>query len=421
VGKLEVPENVETETLLAIKEVTKFKKTHFRELLNPKTFDPFSAQHSKYSITVPTEAHSKLSYYYEPLTPKELPGNWRFPRLTASSGSNLTDFHLPHRDKLDLELMGHRLPYSGLEDLFDTFGIPHRVMQQGYSSPQSTWTISRPATILLESSIEDETARIQIKHPTKLNREGLSVGLRILTGRTPILRRSIDLPTMSKSSKQKWSITTIEEHIDDAVAADVHLSHDGEILGHYWISDPRKSLNPRLVLHKLSDKKGVIGPSFFDQRANSFEDSVSLLLNLLGLTAITYGGISSLKDAPDILAYSTLGHLFVIECTTTDVGRSGKLLKLSQRTREIRDAANQGGIGYPHILPVMFTTLMKEETKACWDEAADFGIALVCHENIQNLIGRVEAPPTPQELYDAALATIPVKSDEQGSLFKDNQ
>ena len=122
VDKLNIPADVETETILAVKEVVRLRKSHVRDLLNPKTFDPFFSPHNKHSISVPTEARSNLSYYYEPLTPRELPGNWRFPRLTANSGSNLTNLHLPHRDKLDLELMGHKFPYSDIEDLFDTFG-----------------------------------------------------------------------------------------------------------------------------------------------------------------------------------------------------------------------------------------------------------------------------------------------------------
>ena len=113
--------------------------------------------------------------------------------------------------------------------------------------------------------------------------------------------------------------------------------------------------------------------------------------------------------------------MFIIECTITDVGRSGKLLKLSQRAREVREAANQGGVGIPHILPAMFTSLLRDETKACWEEAADFGIALVCRENIENLIGRVEAPLTAQALYEVALTLIPKKNEGQGTLFQNDQ
>jgi len=416
-----LPKTVKTNSLLAVKEVIDFKDKHLDVLLDKESFDPFVAPNGEFEITVPIEDRSKLSYYFEPFTRREFPRNWRYPTLTTSAGSTLTNHHLPSRDQLDLELLGNDLPYSGLNELLSTFGVPHTVMQQGYSSPQAIWIISHPAVIMQSSSIENEIANIEIRCPISLDHQNMSVGIRALTGQPPIVRKNIPTSKIEWTIDGCWRKGVISEPVEATAAADIHLSYRGNFLGHHWISDQKRSLNPRHLLHKLSDNKDVIGLKFFNQKADHFEDCVSLLLNLLGLTAITYGGIPSLKDAPDILAYSPHGHLFVIECTTTDVGRSGKLLKLSQRTREIKDAANQGGIGYPHILPVMFTTLFKEETKACWDEAAGFGIALICQENIQNLIERIEGPPTPQELYDAALAEIPAKNGEQGTLFQNNQ
>lgn len=171
-------------------------------------------------------------------------------------------------------------------------------------------------------------------------------------------------------------------------------------------------------MHRIFDNKGVVGSEFFNLKRDNFEDSISLLFGLYGLTPITYGKIPFLKDAPDILVYSPIGHLFVVECTTTDIGRSGKLLKLSQRTREIKSAISQAGTGIIHVLPMMVTQLMREETKACWEEAANFGISLVCREDIQNLINSVERPSSPQVLFDAAMELIPQNPREQELQFQ---
>lgn len=412
VEKLTVPVTVETDSVLAIRKVIDFNEQHFDRAVAPKTFDPFSTFVDEYKISVPNEVGTKLRYYFEPFTQREFPGNWRWPALTAKSDQNLTNHHLPRQEQLDLELMSHELPYSGVQDLFEAFSIPQTIFQRGYSCPEATWIITHPAIVLDTSVIENETAKIKLKCPNSLNTQDLSVGLRVLTGTPPIVRANVKMSNATWTPKEKWSFAEVEEPVGAGKIADVHLKYKGRYLGHHWIKDPEKSLNPRHALYKLSDSKDVIGATFFDQKPDHFEDSVSLLLNLLGLTAVSYGRIPPLKDAPDILAYSPVGHLFVVECTTGDIGRDGKLLKLSQRTREIREAANQGGIGYPFIIPVIFTTLQKEETKAYWDEAADFGIALVCRENIENLIGRVEAPPTPQQLYDEAIAAIPRKSDQ---------
>ena len=224
VDKLSLPENVETKSLLAIKEVINFDKAFLDDHFNPKTFCPFSAPNEEYEIIVPNEVHSKVSYYFEPFTRHEFPGNWRWPALTANTGSNLSNHHLPHQDQLDLELFGHALPYSGLSDLFDTFGIPQTIMQQGHSAPRAIWIITHPATILPSSSIENEIAKIIIRCPKALDHEHLSLGVRILTGQPPIVRKTIPTSKIEWKTEGDWKEGFIEEPVESATVADIHLS-----------------------------------------------------------------------------------------------------------------------------------------------------------------------------------------------------
>ena len=410
---LNIPEIVETASLLAIREVREFDMTLFEQHLKSLDSDPYYTSHPDYEIEIPDDAKSRPSFYLEPFTPQAFPGNWRWPALNVSSGSGLTQHHLPNRQRLDLELFAHHLPYAGLDDLLDAFGISRDVMQRGHSNPKTTWIITHPAIILRESNISDGQATIQIRCPANIDGDDLSLGMRVFTGTPPILRENIQNSEIDWQSAEKWKTGTICLPMATTAVADVHLSYKGQYLGHYWIADPNRSLNPKADIHRLFDTKNIVGSGFFDVKANLLEDSVAILLDLLGLTTIKYGGIPQLQDAPDILAFSNSGHLFVIECTTTDVGRSGKLLKLRQRTREITEAVTQGALGYRHIQPVMFTVLEKEETKSCWEEAAEFGISLVCRENIEEMIKRVATPPTPQEIYEAAVAAIPPKNNKQ--------
>lgn len=408
-----LPSRVETHSLIAGRQIADIESIDLGNILDIDKFDPFFVPLGDLNLEVRDEARAQPRYYFEPFGPAGPQGNWRLPKLTAQPSTSLTDYNLPNQVVLDLELMANELPYSGLRDLFDTFGIPPSTMQRGYSSPIAGWTITHPASVLSGSEIENGRAKIQLKCAAGVDTTLLNLGLQILSNQPPIFRKRVPVSRIEWTPDGKFSLGYLEEEVDDAVVADVYLSYRGEYLGHYWISDESKSLNPRLLLHKLNDSKNVIGDGFFSLKADFFEDSISLLLNLLGLTAITYGGIPQLQDAPDIIAYSPEGHLFVIECTTTDVGRSGKLLKLKQRTEEIKDAAHKGGVGYSYAIGVLFTSLSREETKSCWNEAADFGIALVCREEIENLIGRVTAPPSYQEIYDAAVAAIPKHNSQQ--------
>jgi len=61
---------------------------------------------------------------------------------------------------------------------------------------------------------------------------------------------------------------------------------------------------------------------------------------------------------------------------------------------------------------------MNEDKLGSTSEAAGFGIALVCQEDIQNLIRRLETPPKFQELYDGVIALIPKTNNDQENLFR---
>lgn len=410
------PMTVETPSILAVREIIDCDENVISSFLSQVRTSPFMVPFNGQAIFVSDRIEDRYTCFFEPMTRREFPGPWRWPAVTISAQSQISFESFPRDEQLDIELLSHDIPFKGLEDLFNTFGIPDSCKQANFSSPTSIFTVSNPAILLPESSMSDESAHIKIKCADTMDPSDISVGIRAFQKSHPPIRTNITSEQIEWTKDGTWLIGESTKHIADAAFADVHLNYKNEFLGHYWVNDPAKSLNQRFLLHRLFDKKDVVGDAFFAQKADYFEDAISLLLNLLGLTAITYGGIPALKDAPDILASSTFGHLFVIECTTTDISRSGKLLKLSQRTKEIIEAVQVGGLEYGNIQPVMCTSLPRAETKASWDEAAEFGISLLCKEDIQSLINGLEVPRTPQELFTAIMTLIPKKDDRQNTL-----
>ncbi len=131
------PIAVETESLLAVRELLDIDETQIDSNLNKIRSNPFSLRFPDDSISVSDEALQGISYYFEPMHRRDTPGNWRLPALTVSTGSNLTSNHFPNREKLDLELRSNAVPFAGTDDLFETLGIPQSTMQRGYSSPTS--------------------------------------------------------------------------------------------------------------------------------------------------------------------------------------------------------------------------------------------------------------------------------------------
>jgi len=184
------------------------------------------------------------------------------------------------------------------------------------------------------------------------------------------------------------------------------LTYDGEFLGSWWARDQSITFSARAALHKAVDRDNALVAKFFDDR-NAFEEHVLALLSLLGLDCLYYGNITELKDGPDILALSNQGHLYVIECTTGDISSRGKLRRLYERTNAIRAALANSAYRPSEVLAVMVTSSPKSDTLHCWDELANYKIAIVCREEIATLLAQIEAPPTADRLFAAAVAAIP--------------
>jgi hypothetical protein len=164
-----------------------------------------------------------------------------------------------------------------------------------------------------------------------------------------------------------------------------------------------------MMLHRSLDTRDQLKSSFFE-RPEQFEDRVLLVLTLIGLTALKYGKVQT--DAPDILALSTARHVYVIECTTGDINSRGKLQRLSDRTRQVREKLSNTSNPPVGVIPVIFTSLLREETAMHWDTAATFRIAVVARENIIGLLDSLDTQVQPDQLYNATLSLIPGKRDD---------
>ena len=184
----------------------------------------------------------------------------------------------------------------------------------------------------------------------------------------------------------------------------------GDLLGKWFVRDFGNSFNDRMLLHRAMDARDQFKSSFFE-RPEQFEDRVLLLLTLIGLTALKYGKVQT--DAPNILAISTVSHVYVVECTTGDINSRGKLQRLSDRTKQIREKLSNTSNPPVGVVPVIFTSLSREDTAMHWETAATFNIALVTRENIVNLLENMDANISPDQLYNGTLALVPSKKGDQ--------
>jgi len=397
---------IETDSILAIREVIPFDESLMDGILNGNEFRPFDVTLSGYSIQTDPESKKSLSYFFEPRHLKEFQSQWRRPALTATGKDSLGLYHKHRQENLDIELLGNEIPYESINDLLSSLGLPLNAFQSGQLIPQSTFIISTPVIVLEESSITGDTAKVIIRCCSDVERDNIRFSVRAFNRSGPPTRFHIPNKQIEWEADGNWITGTAEIGLSDNPHAAIHLSYGNDFLGTWFIRDAANSLNNRFLVHKVFHKDGVLSDLLHSERGIPFETATTALFSLLGLNCVTYGSLRYLTDGPDIVAYSDAGHLYVIECKGGAI-KEGKLHELSLRCEEISKAVRADGMGIQHVLPVLVTNLPRDQTKVKWAEAAKLSISLVCQEELKNLVGQLEFPPTPQALYEAARASIP--------------
>lgn len=390
-------------------ETASVRAHRFVELLSDPTGEVESALADPYK-SIEAElgslfrGESGLTTTFHRFYPPEYPGAQRWPTLRVEaprlSGQGTTETL-----KLELELLSHSTPYDGLTDVYEEFGLPAQFTADT-SGCVTEIILSPVCEIDVGSELRDGLLRMSVRAAAAIIPEQVSIGVKAF-GRTGIRRYSVrgDSFTWDKSSSPM--VGTVESRLEETPMVLTTLSYRGEHLHRWWIRDETRSYNQLLDLHRAVDPSGGLSQDdFFDQK-NDFEERAGLLLSLLRLRTLKYGQIPKLTDAPDILALSDSGHLYVVECTTGDVNAKGKLQRLAERSQGIAQALNQSDTKPTHILPMIVTSLPRSQTVAHHATAHSLGIAILSREKIIDLIGRVATPPAPDTLFTELSSLVP--------------
>jgi hypothetical protein len=358
-----------------------------------------------------------LSFEYEPLHLSRFAGASRLPALTADwFNQNYRTF--AETKQLDQELQRHDTPYDGFSDLALALGIP--VGFDDLNKRRFSEVVLLPPVGLLVDATDQprselskgELSLVLKAHPA-LPAERLRVGVKAFQQRGAPDRFTLDNAGISRDAE---GFLCVKQTLSspDVPVVQVFVSFEDELMGKWLVRDFGSSFNDRMLLHRALDVSDQLKASFFE-RPEQFEDKVLLALTLMGLTALKYGRI--LTNGPDILAISASRHVFVVECTTGDINSRGKLQRLSDRTKQISERLSNSSNPPVGVVPVVFTSLPREETSMHWDTAATFQIAIVARENIVRFLEALDAPVSPDQLYAGTLSLIPSKKVEpQGVL-----
>jgi len=363
----------------------------------------------------PTSHH--LSFDYEPLHLSRFAGPGRLPALTVY-WNNQHYQPFVRTKELDQELQRYETPYDGFADLAGALGIP-----VGFDDLDkkrfSEVVLLTPGTLQVDASenprseLSKGDLSLILKAHQEFAPEEVKFGIKAFQQKGAPDRFTIDSALVERDAegflRAKHTLSS-----PDVPIVQVFVSRQEELIGKWWVRDFGNSFNDRMLLHRSLDVADQLKTSFFE-RPEQFEDKVLLALTLMGLNALKYGKI--ITNGPDILAMSASRHVFVVECTTGDINSRGKLQRLSERTKQINERLSNSSNPPVGVIPVIFTSLPREDTAMHWDTAATFRIAIVARENIARFLDLLDAPISADQLYSSTLSLIPSKKAEsQGEL-----
>lgn len=311
-------------------------------------------------------------------------------------------------EELNCELRAHSIPFDGIGDLLTSVYLDPNERRQ--NSDFSIVATNLVAVDRVTSVISQGVAHIHCLATPKLNAEEIRIGV------IPFIRQFSERKSVS-GTNLSWEVRddgiahgSIDMDIGNSQAVQVFLSKNDMLYDRYWIFDPEKHINPSYAVHQTIDNEMTTLRSFLSgQSKNPGEDlerGAALLLSLFRFSVAHYGLIPTLRDGPDLLAFTQANELLVVDCTTGLPNESNKVSKLISRTERIRASLQSSGHSHIDVLPVIVTTAPRATIQRDITDAASHGVAVVARENIDNLLQRVRIPPSPSQLFAEAKALI---------------
>jgi hypothetical protein len=408
----------ETEHLTAARYVSVATPDKIRSLLVKARSGQISSADNATTVSFQTDA--SLSIFFSPIRHPFVSEGPRLPSLRISGPSkhgliaSVVDSQV-----LDWELKAADTPYDNLDELLNQCGLPTQ-MQMGDSTTLEIVARS-PVVIASTSAIAGTNALIECHLAATLAIEKLRLGYKVVR-KGDAQRESVSGSALDWRRDGDVKIGAYRVPVGEASLLQAFVSYAGVAHHQWWVTDPQKRLNPRHAIHQVFDddlellRRMLLKPSTDNPQA--FENALSTLLNLLGFSASNYGRIPKLQKGPDIIAISPAGHIGVVECTVGLLDQNDKLAKLVQRAKLIRDKLNSSGYRFLQLQAVIVTPLSRDEVTANLEAAGKHDIAVLCREDIEELLNQVNLPPNADRLFEDAKRLVPNSS--QTSLFRDN-
>ena len=282
---------------------------------------------------------------------------------------------------LEWELRAAPTPYAGLHEILAVYDL-------GALGEHSTLEVIPFGVAFVDSAsrVDGTKASISVRLAEGLSIERLTLGYRVVGAGSRVEQRSA-----LKGTQLKWSaadgvqVGTTELTVPGAAVVDCTVSYDGIARQHWWIGDPSNPQNPRRAAYEVEDPKLEILREFIEgsgrQPQADFELAVAWLLWMLGFSPAHLGSCRRLESA-DILVATPQQHLAVVECTTGLLKAEHKMSRVVERTERVRRLMRQG----LKVLPVIATSLPRNDVKADLEAAEKLGVLVLAREQLEELL-----------------------------------
>jgi hypothetical protein len=359
-------------------------------------------------VSLPIEADRQFSTFFAPEYHPAITQGPRLPALIIRGASIHDSLRRAFgRESVDWHLKSADQPFDSLDDLLTFYGLPSRT-QIGDSATLEIVAHS-PGHIAEGSAIIGDNATIQCRLSKTATVSKVKIGYKIFR-KDKVERLSTGGEHVKWKDETDWRVGSLVIPVAGAAMVQSFFSYAGVAMHQWWLTDPQKPLNPRLVIHGMFDPTSEILKRMLSQpeqdKPGNFEWAISSLCNLLGFSTLGYGRIPKLQQGPDVIALTSSGNICVIECTLGLIDQNDKLAKLIQRTASLREKF--AGAGYnPQIQSVIVTPLTRAEVALGLEAAGKHQVAVFCREDLERLVERIGLPMNSDGLFQELERFIP--------------
>lgn len=313
---------------------------------------------------------------------------------------------MPPLETVRMKLQAAATPYDSIEELAAELlitGFRHDIVSVEV-------TASNVATVDLSKRVIGNYAEMSVLLAPALSTEQCSLGYKVVVKGEVVDRGRLSGNAFSwKKLEANW-VGTYQLPVPNGAVLQCFAAYSGHIQHRGWIADPDTFPNALRVIHHAFDNDlQVIRMYLLDEKhhqkhSRDFELGIANLLFLLGFSINPLIG-KPLEDGPDIIATTKNGNIVLIECTTGQINKDGKLGKLIDRSEIVKTHLKNAAYEHLRLLPVIISPRPRSALAEI-ELAKQHGILVLTQEDISMALERTLTPQDSDIIFNEGWNSI---------------